>query len=64
VLLSTLFNLISDLVGGIRVTVLEEEVLVRRAGAPNAVDDGAMSPIAPKRDPLSRWRGRGRPPRR
>jgi len=29
VLLATLFNLISDLVGGVRVTVLEEEVVVR-----------------------------------
>lgn len=29
VLLATLFNLIADLVGGVRVTVLEEEVIVR-----------------------------------
>ena len=29
VLLATLFNLISDLVGGVRVTVLEEEIVVR-----------------------------------
>ena len=30
VLLATLFNLITDLVGGVRVSVLEEEVLARR----------------------------------
>ena len=30
VLMATLFNLITDLVGGIRVSVLEEEVLARR----------------------------------
>ncbi len=46
VLAATLFNLITDLVGGIRVTVLEEEVLVRadrgigwrRAKRPEVVD--------------------------
>jgi hypothetical protein len=30
VLLATLFNLITDLVGGIRVSVLEEEVVVKQ----------------------------------
>lgn len=34
VLLATLFNLITDLVGGIRVSVLEEEVTARPARAP------------------------------
>jgi Transmembrane domain of unknown function (DUF3566) len=34
VLLATLFNLITDLVGGIRVSVLEEEVLARRDRTP------------------------------
>jgi preprotein translocase subunit SecF len=30
VLAATVFNLIADLVGGVRVTVLEEEVVVRQ----------------------------------
>ena len=33
VLLATLFNLVSDIVGGIRVTVLEEEVVERTASS-------------------------------
>ncbi len=33
VLGAVLFNLISDLLGGVRVTVLEEEVVLRRVGA-------------------------------
>ena len=39
VLAATVFNLISDLVGGVRVTVLEEEVVVRQieANAPQTV---------------------------
>ena len=32
VLAATLFNLITDLVGGVRVTVLEEEVIEREPG--------------------------------
>ena len=36
VLLATLFNLITDLVGGIRVSVLEEEVVARRSMHPVA----------------------------
>ena len=41
VLLATLFNLITDLVGGIRVTVLEEEVVARSAPrTPRARDTG------------------------
>ena len=32
VLMATLFNLITDLVGGIRVSVLEEEVVVKQRG--------------------------------
>ena len=58
VVLATLFNLITDLVGGIRVTVLDEEVLVRRVGAAGQIDDGATSPIAPKRYNLDRWKKR------
>ena len=56
VVLATLFNLITDLVGGLRLTVLEEEVVVGRT-------DGASSPLAlPSRWTLNRWkRGRGRP---
>ncbi len=42
VLMATLFNLITDLVGGIRVSVLEEEV-VAREGSPAAA---AASPMA------------------
>jgi hypothetical protein len=37
VLLATLFNLITDLVGGVRVTVLEEEVLPREERTPRRV---------------------------
>ena len=63
VLMATLFNLVSDIVGGIRVTVLEEEVVertassarryvVRRpplgeAGAKWDVDDPEPTPAAP-----------------
>jgi hypothetical protein len=39
VVLATLFNLITDLVGGIRFTVLEEEVVVRRPDGTSAVAD-------------------------
>ena len=35
VLMATLFNLITDLVGGIRVSVLEEEVVARDAATGN-----------------------------
>jgi hypothetical protein len=38
VLIATIFNLITDLVGGIRVTVLEEEV---RASNDHVVEAGA-----------------------
>ena len=40
VLLVVLFNLISDLVGGIRVTVIEEENIRRAAPAPSADRSG------------------------
>jgi hypothetical protein len=41
VLGATVFNLIADLVGGVRVTVLEEEVVLRVAEpAPDAVEGG------------------------
>jgi len=42
VLMATLFNLITDLVGGIRVSVLEEEVVAREAGQATA----GSSPLA------------------
>ena len=64
VLMATLFNLVSDVVGGIRVTVLEEEVVERTAssarryvvrrpplGAASAkwdVDDPEPAPVAPR----------------
>lgn len=56
VVLATLFNLISDLVGGVRMTVLEEEVMIRRVDDPVAEPMGATSPLAP--DPAPRP-GRG-----
>jgi hypothetical protein len=43
VFLATVFNLITQLVGGIRVSVLEEEVLVRARPAANAVDEPAAT---------------------
>jgi hypothetical protein len=45
VLLATLFNLITDLVGGIRLSVLEEEVRTReeRGTAPVVYDDAPMN---------------------
>ena len=46
VLMATLFNLITDLVGGVRVTVLEEEVLPREERIPRRV---ARSPRRPRR---------------
>lgn len=56
VVLATLFNLITDLVGGLRLTVLEEEVVVRRP-------EGATSPVVPaSRRTLARWKRGGRRP--
>ena len=51
VTLVVLFNLISDLLGGVRVTVLEEEVVLRpnmpaAAAAPAALPDGNAQPPA------------------
>jgi hypothetical protein len=40
VVLALLFNLISDLTGGVRVTVLEEEPTRVRAGSPGPADRG------------------------
>ncbi len=66
VVLATLYNLITDLVGGVRVTVLEEEVMLRRPpGAGEESGDasmleGGVSPVAPARSPLTRWRRRRR----
>ncbi len=45
VLMATLFNLITDLVGGIRVSVLEEEVVVKQRGAPAAPPAPSMAPV-------------------
>lgn len=58
VVLATLFNLIADLVGGVRLTVLEEEVLVRRVDVPGDQPDGATSPLLPAPAPRRRIRGR------
>ena len=61
VVLVTLFNLLADLVGGVRLTVLEEEVVLRRVGEPDtvgveALGVGSTSPLVePTRTP-SRWR--------
>ena len=61
VTLAVLFNLISDLVGGVRVTVLEEEVILRerpvlpRTEPPAEPDDAASDPaseLAPPGFPL------------
>ena len=53
VILATLFNLIADLVGGVRLTVLEEEVVLRRPDASEPGVGGATSPVvAPAR---RRW---------
>lgn len=57
VVLATLFNLIADLVGGVRLTVLEEEVVVRRVDGSGP--EGATSPLAPEPTRSGRWR-RGR----
>jgi len=64
VVLATLFNLIADLVGGVRMTVLEEEVMIRRVDAPTEAAVGATSPLLADPVPPSRWRGRGRRNRR
>ena len=37
VLLATLFNLVSDIIGGVRMTVLEEEVVAVNAASPAAI---------------------------
>ena len=44
VLMATLFNLITDLVGGIRVSVLEEEVVVKQRGT-TAAPAPSMAPV-------------------
>jgi len=54
VVLATLFNLIADLVGGVRLTVLEEEVVVRRVDGSGP--EGATSPLAPDPTHSRRWR--------
>lgn len=64
VLVATLFNLVSDMVGGVRLTVLEEEVVERTAGPsrryvvrrpsttsdPTGTGDGAPAASAPLAD--------------
>jgi hypothetical protein len=47
VLLATMFNLITDLVGGIRVSVLEEEVLARRDRTAKVVVEDDPEEAAP-----------------
>lgn len=51
VVLATLYNLITDLVGGVRLTVLEEEVLVRPAGEGRGepAPAGSTTPVRPNR---------------
>jgi hypothetical protein len=60
VVMATLFNLITDLVGGLRFTVLEEEVVVRRAGPGGTDLEPATSPVLAGRPTLDRWRRRSR----
>ena len=55
VLMATLFNLITDLVGGVRVTVLEEEVLPREERVPRRVQ---RSPRAARPPRVSRSQAR------
>ena len=56
VLVATLFNLITDLVGGVRFTVLEEEVIektaspMRRFAIAAATATGRAAPVAPRSD--------------
>jgi hypothetical protein len=45
VLLATLFNLITDLVGGIRVSVLEEEVVAREDRGGSGATGGLPLPV-------------------
>lgn len=52
VLLATLFNLITDLVGGIRVTVLEEEVVARSAPRTPRVRETGLNLAGPVAEPL------------
>jgi hypothetical protein len=49
VVLATFYNLITDLVGGIRVTVLEEEVLVRPVGTEPAAVAPRRALLQPRR---------------
>lgn len=60
VVMATLFNLITDLVGGLRFTVLEEEVVVRRTGPGGTDLEPATSPVLAGRPTLDRWRRRSR----
>lgn len=60
VVMATLFNLITDLVGGLRFTVLEEEVVVRRTDPAAADAEGMTSPVLAGRPTLDRWRRRAR----
>jgi hypothetical protein len=55
VLMATLFNLITDLVGGVRVTVLEEEVLPREERVPRRVQRTTRAARTPR---VSRTRTR------
>ena len=48
VLAATLFNLVSDIVGGVRVTVLEEEVVERTASSAASVRRAPAARPAPR----------------
>ena len=60
VTLAVLFNLISDLLGGVRVTVLEEEVVLRRA--PTAAAAPSSSAAADAATDQRRLTGSRSPP--
>lgn len=47
VLMTVIFNLISDLMGGIRVSVIEEDLAYVRPAAAGAAPDGDLPPPAP-----------------
>ena len=61
VTLTVLFNLISDLLGGIRVTVLEEEVMVRPEPLATGQAAGGAQRPAGGSTPVTRPGRAGRP---
>ena len=53
VLAAAVFNLIADLIGGIRVTVLEEEVVLKVAESPRAATSDRPGDGQPSDDSVS-----------